>query len=98
MEPNDPIFQEKMRALAQMIGQVFAENPMIKEALREMEEEGYRVDITLASVAWVSKTEPLAPETSAFSDSDKTFLQNLRVKWQDETTDTTDLGINPLPP
>jgi hypothetical protein len=85
MDQNDPRIQEKIKALAQMIGQTFAENPDIKQILREMEEEGYHVNIVLTSVAWVSKKDETPNHSLEINAFDRSFLKTFKIRLDDES-------------
>mgnify|MGYP001587541339 CR=1 FL=1 len=79
MDQDDPRFQEKIKALAQMIGQTFAESREIKQVLREMEEEGYQVNIVLTSVAWVARKEG-SPDSLELNAFDRSFLKTFKIR------------------
>lgn len=72
-----------MKALADTIGQVFSGNEEIKETLSMIEQEGYHVDLILASVTRVTKKEGSSSSDIAISDFDKSFLEKIRIRLEE---------------
>ncbi len=90
MEPNQQDRLKRLvRKLAHKINAVFSESSEIKEALKDFEDEGYHVDVVLASITRVLRKEeetegadpdPLKFELSPF---DRAFLEQMRVLWKE---------------
>ena len=72
-----------MKALADTIGQVFSGNEEIKETLSMIENEGYHVDLILASVTRVTKKEGSSSSDIAISDFDRSFLEKIRIRLEE---------------
>lgn len=72
-----------MKALADTIGQVFSGNEEIKETLSMIEQEGYHVDLILASVTRVTKKEGSSSSDIAISDFDRSFLEKIRIRLEE---------------
>jgi len=84
-EKDNEKLEEMVRVLVEKISVVLSESPDIKEALRQIEQEGYRVDLVLASVTRILKKE--APDIPAdaqisfgLNQFDRAFLQAIRVR------------------
>ena len=83
MEKPDDKLRELMKALADTIGQVFNGNEEIKETLSLIENEGYHVDLILASVTRVTKKEGSSSSDIAISDFDRSFLEKIRIRLEE---------------
>ncbi|MBI5096178.1 MAG: hypothetical protein HZB32_00755 [Nitrospirae bacterium] len=83
MEKPDDKLRELMKVLADTIGQVFSGNEEIKETLSMIEQEGYHVDLILASVTRVTKKEGSSSSDIAISDFDKSFLEKIRIRLEE---------------
>jgi len=83
MEKPDDKLRELMKALADTIGQVFSGNEEIKETLSMIENEGYHVDLILASVTRVTKKEGSSSSDIAISDFDRSFLEKIRIRLEE---------------
>jgi len=80
MESNP---DKMMKALADTIGQVFSGNEEIKETLSMIEQEGYHVDLILASVTRVTRKEGYASSDIGISDFDRSFLEKIRIRLEE---------------
>ena len=83
MEKPDDKLRELMKALADTIGQVFSGNEEIKETLSIIEQEGYHVDLILASVTRVTRKEGYASSDIGISDFDRSFLEKIRIRLEE---------------
>ncbi len=82
MDRSDERLKELMKSLADAIGQVFNGNEDIRNTLAKIEQEGYSVDMIVASVTRLSRTgeDGSTDELREISDFDKSFLSKIRVK------------------
>lgn len=82
MDRSDERLKELMKSLADTIGQVFNGNDDIRNTLAKIEQEGYSVDMIVASVTRFSRKneDGSTDELSEISDFDKSFLSKIRVK------------------
>jgi len=72
-----------VKELVDTINQVFSESSHIKKALKGIEEEGYRIDIVLASITRIHRKEDEGKTPKLiyeFNPSDKVFLQSLKIR------------------
>ncbi|HEX9756937.1 MAG TPA: hypothetical protein VGB26_03950 [Nitrospiria bacterium] len=72
-----------VKELVDTINNVFSDSSQIKKALKEIEEEGYRIDIVLASITRIHRKddEGTPPElVYEFNPFDKAFLQSLKIR------------------
>lgn len=83
----DQMENEKIKGLitglANAINVVFSESKEIKEALKVIEEEGYHVDLILASITRVLKRNTDTGQNELkfeFNNFDKSFLQAIKIK------------------
>ena len=81
MEKPDERIKELMKVLADTISQVFSVNEEIKQALSKIENEGYHIDLLLASVTRVSKKSDDRSSDNILSDFDRTFLEKIRLRF-----------------
>lgn len=89
MEPkeNDRL-KDLVKELANAINSVFTDSKEIKEALREIEDEGYRVDLVLASITKISPKDNIPDEGEIvyeFNNFDKAFLKALKIRVEVDT-------------
>ncbi len=90
MEHPDEKLKELMRVLADTITHVFSGNDEIRETLSMIENEGYHIDLILASVARVSKKEEDEEDEfdghseAEVSDYDRSFLRKVRIRLVEE--------------
>ena len=87
MEHPDDKLKELMRVLADTISHVFSGNDEIRETLSMIENEGYHIDLILASVARVSKKEEDQFDEHSdaeVSDYDRSFLRKVRIRLVEE--------------
>ena len=82
MDRSDERLRELMRSLADTIGEVVNGNDDIRNTLFMMEQEGYPVDMIVASITMVSaKSEDESIETDInLSNFDRSFLKKIHVK------------------
>ena len=84
MEPKDnDRLKDLVRELAQAINSIIIESKEIKNALKGIEEEGYSVDVILASIARISPKESVSKEEELiyeFNSFDMAFLKALKIK------------------
>jgi len=76
-----------VRELSQCVNAALSENGDVKDALREIEDEGYQVDLLFALFTRIlrKKDEPLQLEDpTAAADFDVQFLKNLRLNWSSD--------------
>ena len=83
MDRSDERLRELMKTLADTIGEVVNENDDIRKTLAMMEQEGYPVNMIVASITMVSTRE----EDDAVTDTDKdlsyydrSFLKKIHVR------------------
>lgn len=80
--------KELITGLANAINTVFSESKEIREALKVIEEEGYHVDLVLASVTRVLKGGQQEAQGSdikyEFNNFDKSFLKAVKIKLDSE--------------
>ncbi|MBI3354471.1 MAG: hypothetical protein HY034_06250 [Nitrospirae bacterium] len=80
--------KELITGLANAINSVFSESKEIREALKVIEEEGYHVDLVLASVTRVLKGGQQEAQNSdikyEFNNFDKSFLKAVKIKLDSE--------------
>ena len=83
MDRSDERLRELMKTLADTIGEVVNENDDIRKTLAMMEQEGYPVNMIVASITMVSTRE----EDDAVPDADKdlsycdrSFLKKIHVR------------------
>ena len=72
-----------VKDLVETINGVFSESSEIKEALKGIEEEGYRVDMVLASITRIQKREGEEKDRELvyeFNPFDQAFLQSLKIR------------------
>ena len=105
---NDPPENEKLkdlvRDLAHAINSVFAESTEIKTVIKDIEEEGYQVDLVLASITRAMNKERVAPQPPALmsqveqlseslkyelSSFDQSFLKSIKIN-PEESGDIND--------
>ena len=88
MESPDEKLKELMRVLADTISHVFSGNDEIRETLSMIENEGYHIDLILASVARVSKKEKEdefdGHSEAEVSDYDRSFLRKVKIRLVEE--------------
>ena len=80
--------KDLITGLANAINNVFSESKEIKEALKVIEEEGYHVDLILASVTRVLKrnSEGSLPEIKfEFNNFDKSFLKAMKIRLESDS-------------
>lgn len=83
MDPKEnKRLKELVMELANTVNSVFSENPQIKETLRDIEKEGYQVDLILASITRILRKDDKAKEELKFEFNafDRAFLQSLKLK------------------
>lgn len=83
MDPKEnKRLKELVMELANTINSVFSENPQIKETLRDIEKEGYQVDLILASITRILRRDDKVKEELKFEFNafDRAFLQSLKLK------------------
>lgn len=92
MEPKEPKKNEKLKdlvkVLANAINSVFTESEEIKDALRGIEDEGYRVDLILASITRILRKDNASddkPLVYEFNNFDKAFLKALKINIDPES-------------
>ena len=83
MEKPDERLRELMKELAETIGQVFSGKEEIRETLSMIEKEGYHVDLILASMTRVSKKEGASTTDVSISDFDRSFLEKVRIRLEE---------------
>ncbi|MBI1822425.1 MAG: hypothetical protein HY036_09695 [Nitrospirae bacterium] len=96
---NDPQDNEKLRELvrdlAHAINSVFAESSEIRTVIKDIEEEGYQVDLVLASITRALNKEqkekpgtqpPALIENIKFELNrfDQSFLKSIKIKPENE--------------
>lgn len=86
MEPkeNDRL-KNLVKELVSVINSVFTESKEIKDALRDIEDEGYRVDLILASITRISPKDNTGNEEQLiyeFNNFDKAFLKAIKIKME----------------
>ena len=84
MEKPDERIKELMKVLADTISQVFSVNEEIKQALSKIENEGYHIDLLLASVTRVSKKGDNGLSDNIISDFDRSFLEKIHLRFGEE--------------
>lgn len=89
MEPkeNDKL-KDLVKELANTINSVFTESEEIKDALREIEDKGYHVDLVLASIARILRKDSSTDEKPLvyeFNNFDKAFLKALKIRVEVDT-------------
>ncbi len=87
MDRSDERLRELMKTLADTIGEVVNENDDIRKTLAMMEEEGYPVNMIVASITMVSAREedddvPDADKNLSYYD--RSFLKKIHVKLGEE--------------
>lgn len=86
---NNEKLEELVKDLALKINMVLEDSPVIKEALQQIEGQGYKVDLVLASITRILKPnkqhsanwEELSSELNTF---DRAFLKAIKVKPSEE--------------
>jgi len=75
-----------VRELSQCVNAALSENGDVKGALREIEDEGYQVDLLFALFTRIlrKKDEPLQLEDQTAADFDDQFLKTLRLNWSSD--------------
>ncbi len=72
-----------VKELVETINDVFSDSSEIKKALKEIEKEGYRVDIVLASITRLHRKQDEGKNPDLvyeFNPFDKAFLQSLKIR------------------
>ncbi len=74
--------KELVMELANTINSIFSENPQIRDTLKDIEKEGYQVELILASITRILKKDDKVKEELKFEFNafDKAFLQSLKLK------------------
>ena len=73
-----------VRELSQSVNNLMSESSDVKDAIREIEEGGYEVDLLFALFTRIlrKKDEPVRlEETPSPTDFDAEFLKGLRLNW-----------------
>ena len=85
MDRSDERLRELMKSLADTIGDVVNENDEIRNTLAMMEQEGYPVDMIIASITMVIATDNDDPAESDenLSNYDRSFLKKIHVRLGD---------------
>ena len=81
---NDPPENEKLkdlvRDLAHAINSVFADSTEIKTVIKDIEEEGYQVDLVLASITRAMNKEKVASQPPALLNQSEQFPEELKYE------------------
>ena len=83
MDRSDERLRELMKTLADTIGEVVNENDDIRKTLAMMEQEGYPVNMIVASITMVSTREDDDDVLDANKDLsyyDRSFLKKIHVR------------------
>ena len=86
MDRSDERLRELMKSLADTIGDVVNENDEIRNTLAMMEQEGYPVDMIIASITMVIATDndDSAESDENLSNYDRSFLKKIHVRLGEE--------------
>ena len=85
MDRSDERLRELMKTLADTIGEIVNENDDIRKTLAMMEQEGYPIDMIVASITMISASEEdIYEANSDLSYYDKSFLKKIHVRLGDE--------------
>ena len=86
MDRSDERLRELMKTLADTIGDVVNENDDIRKTLAMMEQEGYPVNMIVASITMVSARdeEDIFEADKDLSYYDRSFLKKIHVRLGDE--------------
>ena len=85
MDSSDERLRELMRSLADTIGEVVNGNDDIRNTLSMMEQEGYPVDMIVASITMVTAIDEdeSLKNNENLSYYDRSFLKKIHVKLND---------------
>ncbi|MCC6542877.1 MAG: hypothetical protein IT392_00040 [Nitrospirae bacterium] len=85
MDRSDERLRELMRSLADTIGEVVNDNDEIRNTLAMMEQEGYPVDMIVASITMITASDSDASTEADedLSSFDKSFLKKIHVRLGD---------------
>ncbi|MDH4100540.1 MAG: hypothetical protein OEV28_08190 [Nitrospirota bacterium] len=76
---QDERLRELLTELASVLNDVFTGNDQIKDSIRNIETEGYEVDLFLATVTRILRKN--RPDSEhLFNAFDRSFLHSLRIK------------------
>ncbi len=86
MDSSDERLRELMRSLADTIGEVVNGNDDIRNTLSMMEQEGYPVDMIIASITMVTAKDDDEPSEydDTLSSYDRSFLKKIHVRLSDK--------------
>lgn len=85
MDRSDERLRELMKALADTIGDVVNENDDIRNTLAMMEQEGYPVDMIVASITMITGADydESTEANDNLSNYDRSFLKKIHVRLGD---------------